>query len=67
MIAKASSDSDDPSADAQHVHVVVFDALVSRIGVMANRRADPGDLVRRHADADADCRTSRCLGRPVPE
>ena len=45
--------SDDPAADAEHVHVVVLDALVSRIGVVTDRRADAGDLVRRHADADA--------------
>ena len=45
--------SDDTTADAQHIHVIVFDALVSGIRVMTDCRADAFDLVRRNADTDS--------------
>src|SRR5260370_22178436 len=55
--------ADDARADDQHVHVVVFDALVGRVAVVADGGADAGDLVGRHrrphaaaADQDAALR-----------
>ena len=44
---------DDPGAERQDVHVVVLDALVGRVGVVADGGADAADLVRRDARADA--------------
>lgn len=41
-----------PRTDTEHVHVVMLDTLVGRVGVMANRRANAGDFVSRNADAD---------------
>src|ERR1051326_3396186 len=38
-------------AQAEHVHVVVLDALVRGVRVVANGRANPGDLARRHRSA----------------
>jgi hypothetical protein len=43
---------DDPCAQAQDVHVVVLDALASRIGVMAHTGADTGNLVSRYCHAN---------------
>ena len=40
-------------AEAEHVHVVVLDALVRGVDVVADRRADPDELARRHGRADA--------------
>src|SRR5690349_10805051 len=40
-------------AQAKHVHVVVLDALVRGVGVVADRGADPGDLAGRHRGAHA--------------
>ena len=40
---------DDPGAQGQHVHVVVLDALVGGVRVVADRGADAADLVGRHA------------------
>src|SRR3954469_23757387 len=39
--------------EAEHVHVVVLYALVRRVDVVADRRADPWKLVRRDRRADA--------------
>ena len=36
--------ADDLRAEAEHVHVVVLDALMRGVGVVTDRRADPGDL-----------------------
>ena len=44
---------DDLGAEAEHVHVVVLDALVRRVDVVADRRADPGDLAGGDRGADA--------------
>src|SRR5579885_635130 len=50
----------DLGAEAEHVHVVVLDALVRAVGVVADRRADAGELAggdgrahSRAADEDA--------------
>jgi hypothetical protein len=43
----------DARTQAQHIHVIVFDALMSGIGVMADPRTDAGNLVGCHADADS--------------
>src|SRR6266704_6736262 len=39
---------DDLRAEAEDVHVVVLDALVGRVHIVANRRADPRELGGRH-------------------
>src|SRR5712691_5797640 len=56
---------DDLGAKAEHVHVVVLDALVRRIDVVADRRANPGQLAGRNrrahtgaADEDAALRVA---------
>src|SRR5215208_2860865 len=41
------------TTQAEHVHVVVLDALVRGVGVVADRGADPGELARRKRRADA--------------
>ncbi len=43
---------DDSATDAQHVHVVVLDALVCRVGVVTDRCPNTGNFVCRHADAN---------------
>src|SRR3954463_1278298 len=43
----------DLRAEAEHVHVVVLDALMRAVGVVTDRRADPGLLARRDRSADA--------------
>ena len=45
--------ADDPRAEGQHVHVVVLDALVRRVRVVAHGGAHAADLVRGDARADA--------------
>src|SRR3954452_8088813 len=45
--------ADDLGAEAEHVHVVVLDALVRGIGVVADRCADARDLVGRDRRDDA--------------
>lgn len=45
--------ADDPGADANDIHVIVFDALVGGVAVVADAGPDAGDFVGRHADADA--------------
>src|ERR1019366_1338988 len=40
--------SDDARAQAEHFHVVMFDALVRRITIVAKRSANAGKLVGRH-------------------
>src|SRR5947209_6549900 len=40
-------------AEAEHVHVVVLDALVGGVRVVADRRADPGQLAGGDRSADA--------------
>ena len=45
--------ADHLGAEAEHVHVVVLDALVRRVGVVADRGADPGELAGRDRGADA--------------
>src|SRR5438105_5004340 len=55
--------ADDLGAETEHVHVVVFDALVGGVRVVADRGADPGQLAGR--DRGADARTAhehRALG-----
>src|SRR4029077_7876649 len=52
-------DADDPGAEREDVHVVVLDALVRAVGVVADRGPDPAHLVggdrRPHArPADED-------------
>ena len=37
--------ADHTRAEAQHVHVVVFDCLMRRVRVVAHRRPDAGKLV----------------------
>jgi hypothetical protein len=44
---------DDLRAETEHVGVVVLDRLVGRMHVVAEGRADAGDLVGRDAGADA--------------
>src|SRR5436190_24089805 len=44
--------SHDLGAEAEDVHVVVLDALVRRVGVVADRGADAGDLAGRDRGAD---------------
>ena len=44
---------DDLGAEAEHVHVVVLDALVRGVHVVTDRRADTGDLACGHCRADA--------------
>ena len=58
--------SDNSGTQDQDVHVVVFDALVSRIGIVTQARADAANLVRSHtrayaaaADENAAFRLSR--------
>ena len=46
-------DANHSAAEHEHVHVVVFDALVRRVGVVAEAGADARHLVRRHRHADA--------------
>jgi hypothetical protein len=45
--------ADDTAAEHQHVHVVVLDALMRRVGVVANASADPRQLVDRDTGANA--------------
>jgi len=45
--------SDDPRPQAKHVYVVMFAALVGRIGVMAKPGADSRELIGRNRAADA--------------
>ena len=44
--------ADDPRPEGEHVHVVVLDALVRRIGVVTDGGADAADLVGRHGRTD---------------
>ena len=39
--------TDDPSTNAQDIHVIVLHALMRRVGVVTNRRADARNLVGR--------------------
>src|SRR4051794_23072530 len=45
--------ADDFRPEANHVHVIVLDALMRRVGVVTDRRADPTHLARRNCRADA--------------
>src|SRR5690242_446895 len=45
--------ADHLGAEAEHVHVVVLDALVGAVGVVADRRPDPCLLARGDGGADA--------------
>ena len=45
--------ADDARAEDEDVHVVVFDALVGGVSVMAHAGADAGNFVGGDADADA--------------
>src|ERR671935_11997 len=47
-------------ADAEDVHVVVLDALVGRVRVVADGRADAGDLARRDGGTDARAAHQHC-------
>ena len=46
-------DTDDTTAEHQHVHVIVLNALVRRIGVVAQSGAHPGNPVGGHRRANA--------------
>src|SRR6476469_5375783 len=46
-------DADHPRAEDQDVHVVVLDPLMGGVAVVAQPRADAGELVGRHRGADA--------------
>jgi len=45
--------ADDPSADAENIHVVVLDTLAGGIGIVTEASANSGKLVRRHAHTNA--------------
>lgn len=45
--------TDDPSSDAEDIHVIVLDALASGVGVVAKTGSDTGKFVRRHANANS--------------
>ena len=45
--------ADDLRAQAEHVQVVVLDALVRRVGVVADRGPDSGELAGRDGGSDA--------------
>src|SRR6187200_2353488 len=45
--------ADDACADAQHVHVVVFNGLMRGVGVVANGRTDAREFVRGDGDPGA--------------
>src|ERR671918_653261 len=45
--------ADHLGSEAENVHVVVLDALVRRVRVVADRGTDPSKLVRGHGGADA--------------
>ena len=47
--------ADHARPQAQHVHIVILHTLPRREAVVAGRRADPLDLVRRHASAPRRC------------
>jgi hypothetical protein len=47
------SDADDPCADTEQIHVIVLDALVSGVRVMAQCGTDAGDFVCRDARSNA--------------
>ena len=44
--------ADDARTQGQHVHVVVLDALVGRVGVVADGGTDPAHLVGGHRRTD---------------
>src|SRR5690606_29464219 len=44
--------ADDPPAERQHVHVVMFDALARGVCIVADGGTDAGDLVRGDTRAD---------------
>lgn len=46
-------DADDAGAEAEHVHIVVLDPLVRRVGIVAQAGAGSADLVGRYTGADA--------------
>src|ERR671930_1246732 len=59
--------SDDPRAKAQHVHIIVLDALVRGVVVVAQPGANTGELVRRYRYADAAAADDdRALRMPLP-
>src|SRR5439155_14134732 len=51
---------DNLRAEAEHVHVVVLDALVGAVGVVADRRADAGHLAGRDRGADPGAADENC-------
>ena len=51
--SRASSTPTTRPPEDEHVHVVVLDALVRRVGVVAQPGADAGHPVRRHRRAHA--------------
>ena len=54
--------ADDPRADTEHIHIIVFHALVRRIGIMADTRINTSHLVC--SDARAHTRSAQ-QNRPV--
>ena len=46
-------DANNARSEHKHIHIVVLDALMRRISVMAYSRANAGKLVGRDAGADA--------------
>lgn len=57
--------ADDPGAQAQHVHRVVFHALSGGKRVVAHRGTDAGNLVRRHAYTHAAAAHNNAALRPA--
>ena len=69
--SNAELDPDDPRAERQDVHVVVLDALVRRVRVVADGGAHAADLVRgdarAHAGAaDQDAALRLAVGTALP-
>jgi len=50
---ESSLGSDDPCADAQDIHVIVLDALTSRVGVVAETRPNARKLVGSNTHANS--------------
>lgn len=46
-------DTDDAGAEAEHVHIVVLDSLVRRVGIVAQAGAGSADLIGGDTGADA--------------
>ncbi len=49
-------DTHDPSAQAEDIHLIVFDPLANRIVVVAQTGPNPSYLIGRHGSPDAAAR-----------